>query len=131
MLIEMDENSEADGDISTSEKRRKQAADIKGKRSADSREQSGNNTLRRSLQRGSSFTLLTTGPHWDFTLKRKHRQKDDGDTISICGSDFKKSKYRQKDDSDTISICSFDFKTLRVRSPHFHVHGPHVQLLGP
>ncbi|KAI5262158.1 Neuroepithelial Cell-Transforming 1 Protein [Manis pentadactyla] len=26
---------------------------------------------RYSLQRGSSFTFLTPGPHWDFTLKRK------------------------------------------------------------
>uniref|UniRef100_A0A3Q2TD67 Neuroepithelial cell transforming 1 n=1 Tax=Fundulus heteroclitus TaxID=8078 RepID=A0A3Q2TD67_FUNHE len=76
-----------------------------------------------SLQRGSSFTFLTTGPQWDFTLKRKHRQKDDGDAISLCGSNFKKSKYRQKDDSDTISICSFDFKepsNKRVR-PHGRV----------
>ncbi|KAM6420990.1 neuroepithelial cell-transforming gene 1 protein-like [Pluvialis apricaria] len=40
------------------------------------------------LRRGSSFTFLTPGPHWDFTLKRKRREKDD-DVVSLCSLDFK------------------------------------------
>ncbi|KQK74767.1 hypothetical protein AAES_153383 [Amazona aestiva] len=40
------------------------------------------------LRRGSSFTFLTPGPHWDFTLKRKRREKDD-DAVSLCSLDFK------------------------------------------
>lgn len=47
---------------------------------------------RYSLRRGSSFTFLTPGPHWDFTLKRKRREKDD----------------------DVVSLSSLDLKTLRV-----------------
>ncbi|XP_037317970.2 neuroepithelial cell-transforming gene 1 protein isoform X2 [Pungitius pungitius] len=51
-----------------------------------------------SLRRGSSFTFLTPGPEWGFRLKRKRREKDDGD--------------------DAVSLCNFDFKepsTKRVR----------------
>ncbi|AWP00983.1 putative neuroepithelial cell-transforming 1 protein [Scophthalmus maximus] len=44
---------------------------------------------RRSLRRGSSFTFLTPVPQWDFSLKRKRREKDDGDALSICSVDFK------------------------------------------
>ncbi|XP_058661956.1 neuroepithelial cell-transforming gene 1 protein-like [Ammospiza caudacuta] len=40
------------------------------------------------LRRGSSFTFLTPGPHWDFTLKRKRREKDD-DAVSLSSLDFK------------------------------------------
>ncbi|KAM9581863.1 neuroepithelial cell-transforming gene 1 protein-like [Guaruba guarouba] len=47
------------------------------------------------LRRGSSFTFLTPGPHWDFTLKRKRREKDD-DAVSLCSLDFK-TPSRQKD----------------------------------
>ncbi|XP_045866476.1 neuroepithelial cell-transforming gene 1 protein-like [Meles meles] len=43
---------------------------------------------RHSLRRGSSFTFLTPGPHWDFTLKRKRRAKDD-DVISLNSLDLK------------------------------------------
>ncbi|XP_052536757.1 neuroepithelial cell-transforming gene 1 protein-like [Tympanuchus pallidicinctus] len=43
------------------------------------------------LRRGSSFTFLTPGPHWDFTLKRKRRDKDD-DVVSLCSLDFKSSE---------------------------------------
>ncbi|XP_068025265.1 neuroepithelial cell-transforming gene 1 protein-like [Melanerpes formicivorus] len=43
---------------------------------------------RYTLRRGSSFTFLTPGPHWDFTLKRKRREKDD-DVVSLCSLDFK------------------------------------------
>ncbi|XP_073670454.1 neuroepithelial cell-transforming gene 1 protein-like [Paramisgurnus dabryanus] len=44
---------------------------------------------RPSLRRGSSFTFLTPGPQWDFTLKRKRREKDDVDAVSLCSFDFK------------------------------------------
>ncbi|XP_051544352.1 neuroepithelial cell-transforming gene 1 protein-like isoform X1 [Myxocyprinus asiaticus] len=44
---------------------------------------------RPSLRRGSSFTFLTPGPQWDFTLKRKRREKDDADAVSLCSFDFK------------------------------------------
>ncbi|KAK2519323.1 hypothetical protein Q9966_013954 [Columba livia] len=40
------------------------------------------------LRRGSSFTFLTPGSHWDFTLKRKRREKED-DVVSLCSLDFK------------------------------------------
>ncbi|XP_030816717.1 neuroepithelial cell-transforming gene 1 protein-like [Camarhynchus parvulus] len=43
------------------------------------------------LRRGSSFTFLTPGPHWDFTLKRKRREKDD-DAVSLSSLDFKAIK---------------------------------------
>ncbi|XP_029318209.1 neuroepithelial cell-transforming gene 1 protein isoform X1 [Cottoperca gobio] len=44
-----------------------------------------------SLRRGSSFTFLTPGPQWDFSLKRRHRGKDGGgdDAVSLCSFDFK------------------------------------------
>ncbi|PWA20029.1 hypothetical protein CCH79_00016089 [Gambusia affinis] len=61
--------------------------------------------------------ILTSGPKSFITVpnKRKRRQKDDADTISICSSDFKKWKDSQKDDGDSISICSFDFKPSEIR----------------
>ncbi|TDG96864.1 hypothetical protein EPR50_G00234210 [Perca flavescens] len=42
-----------------------------------------------SLRRGSSFSFLTPGPQWDFSLKRKRREKDDSDAVSLCSFDFK------------------------------------------
>ncbi|KAM3587479.1 uncharacterized protein V6R79_006419 [Siganus canaliculatus] len=42
-----------------------------------------------SLRRGSSFTFITPGPQWDFSLKRKRRDKDDSDAVSLCSFDFK------------------------------------------
>ncbi|XP_029095096.1 neuroepithelial cell-transforming gene 1 protein isoform X1 [Monodon monoceros] len=47
-----------------------------------------------SLQRGSSFTFLTPGPHWDFTLKRKRRAKDD-DVISLSSLDLKEPSNKR------------------------------------
>ncbi|XP_026107079.1 neuroepithelial cell-transforming gene 1 protein-like [Carassius auratus] len=47
------------------------------------------NFKRPSLRRGSSFVFLTPGPQWDFTLKRKRREKDDADAVSLCSFDFK------------------------------------------
>ncbi|XP_032958047.1 neuroepithelial cell-transforming gene 1 protein-like isoform X2 [Rhinolophus ferrumequinum] len=41
-----------------------------------------------SLWRDSSFTFLTPGPHWDFTLKRKRRAKDD-DVVRLSSLDLK------------------------------------------
>ncbi|XP_066561220.1 neuroepithelial cell-transforming gene 1 protein isoform X1 [Amia ocellicauda] len=46
------------------------------------------------LRRGSSFTFLTPGPHWDFTLKRKRREKDD-DVVSLCSFDFKEPSTKR------------------------------------
>ncbi|XP_007933652.1 neuroepithelial cell-transforming gene 1 protein [Orycteropus afer afer] len=47
-----------------------------------------------SLQRGSSFTFLTPGPHWDFTLKRKRREKDD-DVVSLSSLDLKEPSNKR------------------------------------
>uniref|UniRef100_A0A9L0RYN1 Neuroepithelial cell transforming 1 n=1 Tax=Equus caballus TaxID=9796 RepID=A0A9L0RYN1_HORSE len=47
-----------------------------------------------SLRRGSSFTFLTPGPHWDFTLKRKRREKDD-DVISLSSLDLKEPSNKR------------------------------------
>ncbi|KAF3859621.1 hypothetical protein F7725_022020 [Dissostichus mawsoni] len=44
---------------------------------------------RKSLRRGSSFSFLTPRPQWDFSLKRKRREKDDSDAVSLCSFDFK------------------------------------------
>ncbi|XP_059703573.1 neuroepithelial cell-transforming gene 1 protein isoform X1 [Haemorhous mexicanus] len=46
------------------------------------------------LRRGSSFTFLTPGPHWDFTLKRKRREKDD-DAVSLSSLDFKEPSTKR------------------------------------
>ncbi|KAK6482549.1 neuroepithelial cell-transforming gene 1 protein-like isoform X2 [Huso huso] len=46
------------------------------------------------LRRGSSFTFLTPGPNWDFTLKRKRREKDD-DAVSLCSFDFKEPSNKR------------------------------------
>ncbi|XP_023575531.1 neuroepithelial cell-transforming gene 1 protein [Octodon degus] len=49
---------------------------------------------RYSLRRGSSFTFLTPGPHWDFTLKRKRREKDD-DVVSVSSLDLKEPSNKR------------------------------------
>ncbi|KAI1888076.1 hypothetical protein AGOR_G00181320 [Albula goreensis] len=56
--------------------------------------ESNNNTKRPLLRRGSSFTFLTPGPQWDFSLKRKRRDKDD-DAVSLCSFDFKVRSKRE------------------------------------
>ncbi|XP_068443046.1 neuroepithelial cell-transforming gene 1 protein isoform X2 [Clinocottus analis] len=48
-----------------------------------------------SLRRGSSFTFLTPGPQWDFSLKRKRREKDDGDAVSLCSFDIKEPSTKR------------------------------------
>ncbi|KAM8800879.1 neuroepithelial cell-transforming gene 1 protein isoform 2-T2 [Rhynchonycteris naso] len=50
--------------------------------------------VRYSLRRGSSFTFLTPGPHWDFTLKRKRRARDD-DVISLSSLDLKEPSNKR------------------------------------
>uniref|UniRef100_A0A8C5KE91 Neuroepithelial cell transforming gene 1 n=1 Tax=Jaculus jaculus TaxID=51337 RepID=A0A8C5KE91_JACJA len=50
--------------------------------------------LQYSLRRGSSFTFLTPGPHWDFTLKRKRREKDD-DVVSLSSLDLKEPSNKR------------------------------------
>uniref|UniRef100_H0WMR8 Neuroepithelial cell transforming 1 n=1 Tax=Otolemur garnettii TaxID=30611 RepID=H0WMR8_OTOGA len=49
---------------------------------------------RYSLRRGSSFTFLTPGPHWDFSLKRKRREKDD-DVVSLSSLDLKEPSNKR------------------------------------
>ncbi|XP_055970541.1 neuroepithelial cell-transforming gene 1 protein isoform X1 [Sorex fumeus] len=49
---------------------------------------------RYSLRRGSSFTFLTPGPQWDFTLKRKRREKDD-DVVSLSSLDLKEPSNKR------------------------------------
>lgn len=57
-------------------------------------------TLRRNtskkppLQRGSSFTFLTPGTPWDFSLKRKRKEKDD-DTVSLSSFDLKEPSNKR------------------------------------
>ncbi|KAF3688635.1 Neuroepithelial cell-transforming gene 1 protein [Channa argus] len=57
-------------------------------------------TLRRNhskkppLQRGSSFTFLTPGTPWDFSLKRKRKEKDD-DTVSLSCFDLKEPSNKR------------------------------------
>uniref|UniRef100_A0A3B4WZU2 Neuroepithelial cell transforming 1 n=1 Tax=Seriola lalandi dorsalis TaxID=1841481 RepID=A0A3B4WZU2_SERLL len=38
---------------------------------------------------------LTPGPQWDFSLKRKRRDKDDGDAVSLCSFDFKEPSNKR------------------------------------
>ncbi|XP_071188702.1 neuroepithelial cell-transforming gene 1 protein-like isoform X2 [Salvelinus alpinus] len=58
--------------------------------------ESNNNTKSRpGLRRGSSFTFLTPGPQWDFSLKRKLREKDDSDAVSLCSFDFKEPSNKR------------------------------------
>ncbi|XP_030576597.1 neuroepithelial cell-transforming gene 1 protein-like [Archocentrus centrarchus] len=69
----------------------KRQPNLKRKFSADEEEFPLENSriLTRSLQRGRSFTFLTPKPQWDFSLKRKHREKDGSDAVSLCSIDFK------------------------------------------
>ncbi|KAL4658435.1 neuroepithelial cell-transforming gene 1 protein isoform X1 [Arapaima gigas] len=56
------------------------------------------------LRRGSSFTFVTPGPHWDFSLKRKRREKDD-DAVSLCSFDFKVFRCVSPRERDRILLC--------------------------
>ncbi|XP_047453533.1 neuroepithelial cell-transforming gene 1 protein-like [Mugil cephalus] len=53
-----------------------------------------NNSKKPPLQRGSSFTFLTPGTPWDFSLKRKRKEKDD-DTVSLASFDLKEPSNKR------------------------------------
>lgn len=53
-----------------------------------------NSSKKRVLQRGSSFTFLTPGTPWDFSLKRKRKEKDD-DTVSLSSFDLKEPNSKR------------------------------------
>ncbi|XP_029008456.1 neuroepithelial cell-transforming gene 1 protein-like [Betta splendens] len=53
-----------------------------------------NHTKKPPLQRGSSFTFLTPGTPWDFSLKRKRKEKDD-DTVSLSSFDLKEPSNKR------------------------------------
>ncbi|XP_056280341.1 neuroepithelial cell-transforming gene 1 protein isoform X2 [Pseudoliparis swirei] len=95
----MGDVGEARAPASTSEnpKRPPSSGALKRGCSADEEEPplENNKSLRRSLRRGSSFTFLTPGPQWDFSLKRKRREKDDGDSLSLCSVDFKEPSTKR------------------------------------
>ncbi|XP_062318162.1 neuroepithelial cell-transforming gene 1 protein-like [Osmerus eperlanus] len=52
------------------------------------------NSKKPPLQRGSSFTFLTPGTPWDFSLKRKRKEKDD-DTVSLSSFDLKEPSVKR------------------------------------
>ncbi|XP_030006575.1 neuroepithelial cell-transforming gene 1 protein-like [Sphaeramia orbicularis] len=92
----MGESGEVQAPVSTIKeklKRQPSSRNLKRKFSSDEDEcplENSRGSLRRSLRRGSSFTFLTPAPQWDFTLKRKRREKDDSDAVSLCSFDFKR-----------------------------------------
>ncbi|TNN82128.1 Neuroepithelial cell-transforming gene 1 protein [Liparis tanakae] len=53
-----------------------------------------NNSTKPPLQRGSSFTFLTPGTPWDFSLKRKRKEKED-DTVSLSSFDLKEPSNKR------------------------------------
>ncbi|XP_064795770.1 neuroepithelial cell-transforming gene 1 protein-like isoform X1 [Oncorhynchus masou masou] len=97
----MEETNEAQVQSSIPEKqndRPKRKANKKRKFSVDdetSGESNNNTKSRPGLRRGSSFTFLTPGPQWDFSLKRKIREKDDSDAVSLCSLDFKEPSNKR------------------------------------
>ncbi|XP_031162393.1 neuroepithelial cell-transforming gene 1 protein isoform X1 [Sander lucioperca] len=102
MTFQMGETGEVPAPVSTSEKPKRQPSsrNLKRKFSADEGESTPENnnnsrSLTRSLRRGSSFSFLTPGPQWDFSLKRKRREKDDSDAVSLCSFDFKEPSTKR------------------------------------
>ncbi|KAF3704874.1 Neuroepithelial cell-transforming gene 1 protein [Channa argus] len=96
----MGETDEVQAPIATPEnpKRQPSSRNLKRKFSAEEEEAppEKNNRNVRSLRRGSSFTFLTPGPQWDFhSMKRKHREKDDSDAVSLCSFDFKEPSNKR------------------------------------
>ncbi|XP_023276175.1 neuroepithelial cell-transforming gene 1 protein [Seriola lalandi dorsalis] len=95
----MGETDEVPAHVSNGEKPKRQPSSRSLKRKFSAEEESSpennNRSLRRSLRRGSSFTFLTPGPQWDFSLKRKRRDKDDGDAVSLCSFDFKEPSNKR------------------------------------
>ncbi|XP_074481706.1 neuroepithelial cell-transforming gene 1 protein isoform X1 [Sebastes fasciatus] len=88
----------APGSSSEKLKRQPSCRTVKRRSSCDGDEEesplssSSSSSLRR---RGSSFTFLTPGPQWDFSLKRKRREKDDSDAVSLCSVDFKEPSTKR------------------------------------
>nr|XP_046235174.1 neuroepithelial cell-transforming gene 1 protein isoform X1 [Scatophagus argus] len=95
----MGKTGEIQAPVSTSEKPKRQSSSRNLKRKFSSDEEppieNNNTSLRRSLRRGSSFAFLTPRPQWDFSLKRKLREKDDGDAVSLCSFDFKEPSNKR------------------------------------
>lgn len=52
------------------------------------------NSKKPPLRRGSSFTFLTPGTPWDFSLKRKRKEKED-DTVSLSSFDLKEPSVKR------------------------------------
>ncbi|XP_061750280.1 neuroepithelial cell-transforming gene 1 protein-like [Nerophis ophidion] len=66
-----------------------------------------NNPKKPPLQRGSSFTFLTPGTPWDFSLKRKRKEKDE-DTVSLSSFDLKEpTNKRVKSLARVSSLVNF------------------------
>ncbi|XP_023155536.1 neuroepithelial cell-transforming gene 1 protein isoform X1 [Amphiprion ocellaris] len=96
----MGETGEIQAHVSTLEEPKSEpsSVNLKRKTSADEEEfqlENSSRSLRRSLRRGSSFTFLTSGPQWDLSLKRKRREKDDSDAVSLCSFDFKEPSNKR------------------------------------
>ncbi|KAL0962818.1 hypothetical protein UPYG_G00345880 [Umbra pygmaea] len=73
----------------------------------DVRSPDDNNT-RPGLRRRASVTFLMPGSQWDFSLKRKRREKDDSDTLSLCSFDFKEpSNKRVRSLGRVTSLANF------------------------
>ncbi|XP_029598648.1 neuroepithelial cell-transforming gene 1 protein isoform X1 [Salmo trutta] len=110
----MEETGEAQVQSSIPEKqndRPKRKANMKRKFTIDdetSPERNNNSKSRPGLRRGSSFTFLTPGPQWDFSLKRKCIEKDDSDAVSLCSFDFKEpSNKRVRPLGRVTSLANF------------------------
>ncbi|TMS05262.1 Neuroepithelial cell-transforming gene 1 protein [Larimichthys crocea] len=92
----MEENEEVSG--KTAENKKHKLRRVSSRTSISS--VSSPHTLRRNnskkppLQRGSSFTFLTPGTPWEFSLKRKRKEKDD-DTVSLSSFDLKEPNNKR------------------------------------
>ncbi|KAI3370661.1 hypothetical protein L3Q82_007224 [Scortum barcoo] len=92
----MEENEEVSGRTAENKKQKLRRMSSRTSNAAEPSPQ----TLRRNcskkppLQRGSSFTFLTPGTPWDFSLKRKRKEKDD-DTVSLSSFDLKEPSNKR------------------------------------
>ncbi|KAM9377381.1 neuroepithelial cell-transforming gene 1 protein-like [Pholidichthys leucotaenia] len=90
----MEENEEFSGRTAENRQKLRRVSSRTSTVSVNSAAEPSPQTLRRNnskkppLQRGSSFTFLTPGTPWDFSLKRKRKEKDD-DTVSLGSFDLK------------------------------------------
>ncbi|XP_010885338.1 neuroepithelial cell-transforming gene 1 protein isoform X2 [Esox lucius] len=64
---------------------------------------------RPGLRKRGSFTSLSAGPQWAFSLKRKRKEKDEkDDSISLCSFDFKEpSNKRVRPLGRVTSLANF------------------------